>query len=119
MSRLEADVRMHKNEVRELNAILDTATDGLAVLDSQGRILALNRSGEALFGYDQSEVAGQAFTDADRAGEPGQGRGLFRRPENEQRGEPAQRWPRDHRPGETGRFDPDFHDAGARRTGAK
>ena len=62
MSRLEADVRMHKNEVRELNAILDTATDGLAVLDLQGRILALNRSGEALFGYDQSEVAAQAFT---------------------------------------------------------
>ncbi|MGB7698558.1 MAG: PAS domain-containing sensor histidine kinase, partial [Methylovirgula sp.] len=39
--------------------ILDTATDGLAVLDSQGRILTLNRSGEALFGYDQNEVAGQ------------------------------------------------------------
>ncbi len=61
LSRLEAEVRMHKNEVRELNAILDTATDGLAVLDSQGRILALNRSGEALFGYDQSEVAGKPF----------------------------------------------------------
>jgi PAS domain S-box-containing protein len=55
-------VRTHKNEVRELNAILDTATDGLAVLDSQGQVLALNRSGEALFGYDQSEVAGQPFT---------------------------------------------------------
>ena len=62
LSRLEAEVRTHKNEVRELNAILDTATDGLAVLDSQGRILALNRSGEALFGYDQSEVAGKPFT---------------------------------------------------------
>jgi PAS domain S-box-containing protein len=62
LPRLEAEVRMHKNEVRELNAILDTATDGLAVLDSQGRVLALNRSGEALFGYDQSEVAGHAFT---------------------------------------------------------
>jgi PAS domain S-box-containing protein len=62
VSRLEAEVRMHKNEARELNAILDTATDGLAVLDSQGRILTLNRSGEALFGYDQSEVAGKPFT---------------------------------------------------------
>jgi PAS domain S-box-containing protein len=62
LSRLEAEVRTHKNEVRELNAILDTATDGLAVLDSQGQVLALNRSGEALFGYDQSEVAGQPFT---------------------------------------------------------
>jgi PAS domain S-box-containing protein len=62
VSRLEAEVRMHKNEARELNAILDTATDGLAVLDPQGRILTLNRSGEALFGYDQSEVAGKPFT---------------------------------------------------------
>jgi PAS domain S-box-containing protein len=59
LSRLETEVRAHKNEVRELNAILDTATDGLAVLDGQGRVLALNRSGEALFGYDQNEVAGQ------------------------------------------------------------
>jgi PAS domain S-box-containing protein len=61
VSRLESELRTHKNEGRELNAILDTATDGLAVLDSQGRILTLNRSGEALFGYDQSEVAGQPF----------------------------------------------------------
>jgi len=62
VARLEAEVRMHKSEARELNAILDTATDGLAVLDSQGHVLALNRSGEALFGYDQSEVAGKPFT---------------------------------------------------------
>ncbi|MGA9136639.1 MAG: PAS domain-containing sensor histidine kinase [Methylovirgula sp.] len=59
LSRLETEARAHKNEADELNAILDTATDGLAVLDSQGRILTLNRSGEALFGYDQNEVAGQ------------------------------------------------------------
>jgi PAS domain S-box-containing protein len=62
LPRLEAEVRIHRSEARELNAILDTATDGLAVLDSQGRIQTLNRSGEALFGYDQSEVAGQPFT---------------------------------------------------------
>ncbi len=62
LSRLETEARAHKNEARELNAILDTATDGLAVLDSQGRILTLNRSGEALFGYDQNEVAGQPLS---------------------------------------------------------
>ena len=60
--RLEAELRGYKNEARELGAILDTATDGLAVLDSQGRILTLNRSGEALFGFDQSDVIGQPFT---------------------------------------------------------
>lgn len=36
--------------------------DGVAVLNSQGRIVTLNRSGEALFGCDQYEVAGQHFT---------------------------------------------------------
>ncbi len=62
LSRLETETRAHRNEARELNAILDTATDGLAVVDAQGRILTLNRSGEALFGYDQNEVAGRQLT---------------------------------------------------------
>lgn len=59
---LEAELRRQKSEARELSAILDTATDGVAVLDSQGRILSLNRSGEALFGYDQNDVVGEPFT---------------------------------------------------------
>jgi PAS domain S-box-containing protein len=59
---LEKELRRQKNQFRELSAILDTAMDGIAVLDSQGRILSLNRSGEALFGYDQNEVAGEHFT---------------------------------------------------------
>jgi PAS domain S-box-containing protein len=58
---LEARLRGAENEARELSAILDTAMDGVAVLDAQGRIAALNRSGEALFGYDKSEVAGEPF----------------------------------------------------------
>ena len=60
--KLRAEAQALLVEVGELNAILDTATDGLALLDSQGRILALNRSGEALFGYDQSDVVGMPFT---------------------------------------------------------
>jgi PAS domain S-box-containing protein len=59
---LEKELRRQKSQFRELSAILDTAMDGIAVLDSQGRILSLNRSGEALFGYDQNEVAGEYFT---------------------------------------------------------
>ncbi len=59
---LEADLRTQKGEARELSAILDTATDGLVILDPNGRIVTLNRSGEALFGYDQSEVVGQPIT---------------------------------------------------------
>ena len=58
---LELDLRQRDAEARELHAILDTATDGVAVLDGEGRILSLNRSGEALFGLDQNEVAGEPF----------------------------------------------------------
>ncbi len=56
---LELDLRQRDAEARELHAILDTATDGVAVVDSQGRILSLNRSGQALFGCDGADVAGR------------------------------------------------------------
>ena len=59
---LELDLRQRDAEARELHAILDTATDGVAVLDADGRILSLNRSGEALFGFDQNEVAGEPLS---------------------------------------------------------
>jgi PAS domain S-box-containing protein len=59
---LEMELRRLKAQFRELSAILDTAMDGVAVLDSRGRILTLNRSGEALFGCDQHEVVGEPFT---------------------------------------------------------
>ena len=47
---------------RELHSILDTATDGVLLLDRQGRILSMNRSAEALFGYDSPELEGEIFT---------------------------------------------------------
>ena len=59
---LELDMRVKEGEARELHAILDTATDGVAVIDDSGTLLALNRSGEALFGYDQNEVVGEKLT---------------------------------------------------------
>jgi PAS domain S-box-containing protein len=59
---LEAELRQAESSNRELHAILDTATDGVATLDQNGRILSLNRSAEALFGYEQNEVAGESFT---------------------------------------------------------
>jgi PAS domain S-box-containing protein len=59
---LEAELSRTEAETRELHAILDTATDGVAVLDHRGRILSLNRAGEALFGYEQTDVAGQSIT---------------------------------------------------------
>ncbi len=62
MRRVESDLARRQEDVRELRAILDTATDGVLVLDDEGRILTLNASAEALFGYEQNEVAGQSFT---------------------------------------------------------
>ena len=58
----EMELRRREAEARELNAILDTAMDGIAVLDDEGRLVAINRSAEALFGYDQSELVGKPFT---------------------------------------------------------
>lgn len=58
---LEIELRRREMELQELHAVLDTATDGVVMLDAEGRILAMNRSAEALFGYDQNEVAGEAF----------------------------------------------------------
>ena len=59
---LELDIRKRESEIRELHSILDTATDGVALLDDEGRILSLNGSGQALFGYDQNEVVGDTLT---------------------------------------------------------
>jgi PAS domain S-box-containing protein len=61
-SKLESELRELQTEADELTAILDTATDGIALIDAQGRILALNRSAEALFGYDQGAVQNEPFS---------------------------------------------------------
>jgi PAS domain S-box-containing protein len=47
--------------VEELDAILDTATDGVLVLDAHGTVLGANRSAEALFGTDRSRMVGESI----------------------------------------------------------
>lgn len=51
----------HGDELRELRAILETATDGVAVIDADCNVVSLNRSGEALFGCDRKAVIGKPF----------------------------------------------------------
>jgi PAS domain S-box-containing protein len=50
-------------EARELRAVLDTASDGVLVLDRGGRIVSANRSAEALFGYDHAELVTLPFAE--------------------------------------------------------
>jgi PAS domain S-box-containing protein len=59
----ENSLRRLQNENQELRAILDTATDGVLVLDRGGRVLAANRSAEALFGYDAADFSEINFGD--------------------------------------------------------
>jgi len=56
-------LRRLESEIEELKAILDTATDGVLVLDRAGRVLSANRSAEALFGYETAEIAELSFGD--------------------------------------------------------
>jgi len=50
-------------EARELRAILDTASDGVLVLDDEGHILRANASAEGLFGRDASALAAISIDD--------------------------------------------------------
>lgn len=59
----EASPQRGEEEIRELRAILDTATDGVLILDSSGRVLSGNRSAQALFGYDAGELGALSLSD--------------------------------------------------------
>ena len=59
----ELSQRRTEAENRELETILDTATDGVLMLDRAGRVLSANRSAEALFGYGAAEIAELSFGD--------------------------------------------------------
>ena len=54
-------LRTFERETHELRALLDSAADGVVTIDEAGRILAMSRSAEALFGYDAKEAAGENF----------------------------------------------------------
>ncbi len=49
--------------IRELTAILNTATDGVLVVDGDGRVEDLNTSAQALFGIEADAARGRSFTD--------------------------------------------------------
>ena len=59
----ELALRRAEADARELRSILDTATDGVVVIERDGRIASLNRSAEALFGYETRDLVGAPFGD--------------------------------------------------------
>jgi PAS domain S-box-containing protein len=61
LERSDLALRRAEAEARELRSILDTATDGVIVVERDGRIVSLNRSAEALFGYESRDLVGQPF----------------------------------------------------------
>lgn len=48
-------------EVEELRAILETATDGVVVIDADGHIRSMNGAASALFNYNSEEACGKPF----------------------------------------------------------
>ncbi|WP_371345194.1 histidine kinase dimerization/phospho-acceptor domain-containing protein [Ancylobacter sp. IITR112] len=58
----ELALREAESAGRELRAILDTATDGVVLIDAAGTILSMNHPAEALFGFHAGEVKGESFT---------------------------------------------------------
>jgi PAS domain S-box-containing protein len=52
-----------QSRVAELEAVVDTATDGVMVLDADGLVLSANHGAEALFGTERSEMIGRPLTD--------------------------------------------------------
>ncbi|MBL4876549.1 MAG: PAS domain S-box protein, partial [Cohaesibacteraceae bacterium] len=59
----ETEISADVERIAELEAILDTATDGVIVLDSKGLVERMNHSAEALFEVERHDFAGQSFLD--------------------------------------------------------
>ena len=50
-----------EGRLAEMRTIIDTATDGVVLIDRDGNIRSISRPAEALFGFDSDEAAGKAF----------------------------------------------------------
>jgi PAS domain S-box-containing protein len=51
-----------KARVAEMRTIIDTATDGVILIDPDGMIRSISRPAEALFGFDSDDLVGKAFS---------------------------------------------------------
>ncbi|PRD41181.1 PAS domain-containing sensor histidine kinase [Phyllobacterium phragmitis] len=51
-----------QTRIDELTSILDTATDGVVIIGSDGLIRSMNHSAAALFGYEPEQIEGKSFS---------------------------------------------------------
>ena len=109
----ETALRHAKAEAREIRAILDTAADGVVVLDRDAQVQSINRGAEKLFGYGSREMAGLPFASLFAPESQREARDALDARRTSPARERAQR-PRGHRPPPRGRPDPAVHDDVAR-----
>src|SRR5262249_1835112 len=57
-ARKQTDVALQTSELR-WRSVIDSAVDGIIVIDGKGRIEAFNRGAERLFGYQERDIVGQ------------------------------------------------------------
>ena len=62
------DVTEQTVAVAETSAILDTAVDGIIIIDEHGRIETFNQAASELFGYSHAELTARSGADLLRAG---------------------------------------------------
>ncbi|GAB2185789.1 PAS domain-containing sensor histidine kinase [Roseibium sp. LAB1] len=60
---VRAELDSARNQIAEMDTILETATDGVLVLDQNGSILKVNGSAEALFSASRSDMIGAPLTE--------------------------------------------------------
>lgn len=59
----QSALALAEEHLAEMDAVLETATDGVLILDEGGRIMKVNRSAEALFDGAREDMIGAPLTD--------------------------------------------------------
>lgn len=61
LQRKSAQEALQESE-QKFRSVVESAQDGILTIDERGRLVALNRSAEAMFGYQRHEIIGKSVT---------------------------------------------------------